>query len=180
MSGPVLPGAIRQIGYIVRDFDKALAEFVTLGVGPFYVLRGIEQTGIYRGEECTVTLTLGLANSGDLQIEIIHQDDDAPSIYSEFTSAGGDGFHQLAYWTEDFDAALAAGQAAGWPVVWSGGEPGTARYAYFEPPPGTAATIIELMELTPATTGMAELVRSAAVNWDGSDPIRTLFDARPA
>jgi hypothetical protein len=166
---------IRQIGYIVQDFDKALANWLELGVGPFYVLRGITQTGVYRGEPCTVTLTLGLANSGDLQVEIIHQDNDAPSIYSEFTSAGGDGFHQLAYWAEDFDAALAAGQAAGWPVVWSGGDAGTARYAYFEPPPGTAATIIELMELTPATTGMAELVRSAAVNWDGSDPIRSLF-----
>lgn len=175
MSGPVLPGVIRQIGYIVQDFDKALAEFVALGVGPFYVLRGIEQTGIYRGQECTVRLTVGLANSGDLQIEIIHQDNDAPSIYSEFTSAGGDGFHQWAYWAEDYDAALAAGQAAGWEVVWSGGEPGTARYAYFEPPSGSAATIIELMELTPATIGLGELVRTAAVGWDGSDPIRTLF-----
>jgi hypothetical protein len=175
VPGPVLPGVIRQIGYIVQDFDKALDNWIELGVGPFYVLRGIEQTGIYRGEPCTVTLTLALANSGDLQVEIIHQDNDASSIYSEFTSAGGDGFHQLAYWAQDYEAALAAGQAAGWPVVWSGGEPGTARYAYFEPPPGNAATIIELMELTPATIGMAEPVRSAAVNWDGSDPIRSLF-----
>ncbi|BBY57269.1 VOC family protein [Mycolicibacterium sarraceniae] len=94
MSGLVLPGVIRQIGYIVRDFDKALAEFLALGVGPFYVMRGIEQTGNYRGQECTVKLSLALANSGDLQIEIIHQDNDAESISAEFTSAGGDGFHQ--------------------------------------------------------------------------------------
>lgn len=174
MSGPVLPGAIRQIGYIVQDFDKAIATWLELGVGPFYVLRSVTQTGVYRGEECTVTLTIGFANSGDLQIEVIHQDNDAPSIYSEFTSAGGDGFHQLAYWTDDFDSALAAGKAAGWPVVWSGGDDGVARYAYFEPPPGTAATIIELMELTPATIGMGELVRAAAVNWDGTDPTRLL------
>ena len=174
MSGPVLPGVIRQIGYIVQDFDKALAQWLALGVGPFYVLRGIEQTGLYRGEPCTVTLTLALANSGDLQVEIIHQDNDGPSIYSEFTAAGGDGFHQLAYWAEDFDAALAAGQAAGWPVGGAGGDAATARYAYFEPPPGTAATIIELMELTPATIGLAELVRSASANWDGSEPIRVL------
>ena len=42
--------------------------------------------------------------------------------------------------------ALAAGRAAGWPVVWSGGDPDSARYAYFEPPAGPA-TVIELMEL---------------------------------
>jgi hypothetical protein len=166
---------IRQIGYIVQDFDKALANWLELGIGPFYVMRGITLTGVYRGEPCTVTLTMGLANSGDMQIEVIHQDNDAPSIYSEFLAAGSEGFHQLAYWAEDFDAALVAGQAAGWPVVWSGGDAGTGRYAYFEPPPGPAATIIELMELTPATIGMAELVRSAAVNWDGTDPIRSLF-----
>lgn len=172
-SGPVLPGAIRQIGYVVRDFDQALANWVKLGVGPWYVLRGIEQSGLYRGEPCTVTLTLAFANSGDLQIEVIHQDNDAPSIYQEFTAAGSDGFHQLAYWAEDFDAALAAGEEAGWPVVWSGGDETTARYAYFEPPAGPA-TIIELMALTPTTTAMAEFVRSAAQNWDGSEPIRVL------
>ena len=136
VSGPVLPGVIRQIGYIVRDFDQALDKWVQLGVGPWYVLRGITQSGLYRGEPCTVTLTIGFANSGDLQIEVIHQDDDTPSIYNEFTSAGGDGFHQLAYWADDYEAALAAGQAAGWPVVWSGGDPDSARYAYFEPRPG--------------------------------------------
>ncbi len=173
MPGPVLPGVIRQIGYIVRDFDQALADWVELGVGPWYVLRAITQTGVYRGEPCTVTLTIGFANSGDLQVEVIHQDNDVPSIYSEFTAAGGDGFHQLAYWAEDFDAALAAGEAAGWPVVWSGGDAETGRYAYLEPP-SAVARIVELMELTPATSGLAELVRSAAVAWDGSDPIRVL------
>ena len=77
MSGPVLPGVIRQIGYIVQDFDKTMETWVELGVGPCYVLRGITQTGVYRGEHCTVTLTIGFANSGDLQIELIHADDDA-------------------------------------------------------------------------------------------------------
>ncbi len=55
MSGPVLPGVIRQIGYIVRDFDQTLEQWVQLGVGPWYVLRGITQSGLYRGEPCTVT-----------------------------------------------------------------------------------------------------------------------------
>ena len=153
MSGPVLPGVIRQIGYIVQDFDKAIATWLELGVGPFYVLRSVTQTGVYRGEECTVTLTIGFANSGDLQIEVIHQDNDAPSIYSEFTSAGGDGFiswrtgptTSTPHWRR---VRLPAGRWCGpaGMTAW----PGT---AYFSRRPGTAATIIELMELTPATTG---------------------------
>jgi len=168
-----LPGTIRQIGYIVGDLDQTLTSFLQLGIGPWFVLRGLRQSGTYRGQPCTVSLTLAFANSGDLQVEVIHQDDDTPSIYSEFLDSGAEGFHQLAWWAEDYDAALAAAEAAGWPAVWSGGDPGSARFAYFESPAGPA-TIIELMELTPATIGMADLVRSAAAGWDGSDPIRVL------
>ena len=109
----VLPGVVRQIGYVVTDFDRTLAGLIELGIGPWFVLRGIEQSGLYRGEPCTVTLTIGFANSGDMQFEVIHQDNDVRSIYREFTDAGHDGYHQLAYWAEDFDAALAAERRGG-------------------------------------------------------------------
>ena len=65
----VLPGVVRQIGYVVTDFDRTLAGLIELGIGPWFVLRGIEQSGLYRGEPCTVTLTIGFANSGDMQFE---------------------------------------------------------------------------------------------------------------
>jgi len=169
----VLPGAVRQIGYVVHDLDEAIANWLRLGVGPWFVLRGQTQSGLYRGQPCTVTVSIAFANSGDLQIELIRQEDDTPSIYTEFLESGRDGFHQLAWWASDFDAALRSVQDAGWPIVWSGGGDGGTRYAYFEPPAGPA-TIIELMEATPATTGLAALVRQAADSWDGTDPIRAL------
>ncbi|MCI4676806.1 VOC family protein [Candidatus Mycolicibacterium alkanivorans] len=86
---------IRQIGYIVSDFEQTIDGRVQLGVGPWCVMRGIAMSCLYRGEPCSVTLTIGFANSGDLQLEVIHQDDDTPSIYPEFTDAGGEGYHQL-------------------------------------------------------------------------------------
>jgi hypothetical protein len=61
---------------------------------------------------------------------VIAPEDSAPSIYREFLDSGHQGFHQLAWWAEDFDAALVAAEAAGWPVVWSGGEVGLTRLAY--------------------------------------------------
>lgn len=167
----VLPGTVRQIGYVVRDLDHALLNWLALGVGPWYVLRGQSQSGLYRGQPCTVPISVAFSNSGDLQIELIQQEDDTPSIYTEFLATGRDGFHQLAWWANDFDTALQSTQTAGWPVVWSGGEDGGTRYAYLEPPAGPA-TIVELMEVTPATAHMATLVRQAAEGWDGSEPIR--------
>ena len=168
-----LPGAIRQIGYVVRDLDKALAGWVDLGVGPWFVIRSMPQRVLYRGEPCEITLSLALANSGDMQFEVIQQQDDTPSIFTEFLAAGREGVHQFAYWTEDFGTTMQAVEEAGWPVVWSGGEDVGTRFAYVEPPNGPA-TIIEIMELTEATSGMATFVRDAAANWDGSDPIRNL------
>lgn len=153
-----------------------MTSWIALGVGPWYVIRGLAQRVTYRDRPCEITLSLALANSGDLQVELIHQDDDAPSIFTEFLAANGPGFHQLAYWTADFDATMQSVQDAGWPVVWSGGEGpegAVTRFAYVEPPERPAA-IIEIMELTDTTQVMATFLRDAAATWDGGTPVREL------
>ncbi len=171
--GVKLPGPIRQIGYVVDDLDRALASWVALGVGPWFVIRGMPQRVTYRGEPCEITISLALANSGDLQVELIHQDDDARSIFTEFLESGRHGFHQLAYWTTDFAATMASVRKAGWPVVWSGGQELGTQFAYVEQPGGPAA-VIEIMEVNEATEGMATFLRDAAAGWDGLDPVREL------
>lgn len=169
----ILPGNIRQIGYVVTDLDDAIAGWLKMGVGPWFVIRNLPQRVTYRGAPCEVKLSLALSNSGDLQIELIQQLDHAPSVFTEFLDAApAGGFHQLAYWPTDFDATMARLAEAGWPQVWSGGEGEGVRFAYFEPP--TGASIVEIMESTEASAGMAAFVRQAAEGWDGSDPIREL------
>jgi hypothetical protein len=168
-----LPGPIRQIGYVVSDLDRAMAGWLELGIGPWFVMRGVPIRALYRGGPCETAISMALANSGDMQIELIAPDDEGPSIYSEFLASGREGYHQLAYWTDDFDATMSAVADAGWPVVWLGDETVGTRFAYCEPP-GSPATIIEIMELNDATSGMGKFVSEAAATWDGSDPIRNL------
>ncbi|SEH72532.1 Glyoxalase/Bleomycin resistance protein/Dioxygenase superfamily protein [Mycolicibacterium rutilum] len=172
----MLPGPIRQIGYVVTDIDRAIASWLQLGVGPWFVMRDLTLTAQYRGHPCEVTQSLALSNSGELQIELIQQQSTGPSVFTEFLNSKGEGFHQFAYWADDFDATLAALTQAGWAVVWRGGEDVGTRFAYVEPPAGTApvAQVIEIMELTEITRGMADFVRDAAANWDGTDPVRVL------
>lgn len=86
-----LPGRIGQIGYVVRDSDQALATWLELGAGPWFVIRARRQRAIYRGEPCNLTLSIAVANSGELQIEILHQEEDTPSIFAEFLASGHDG-----------------------------------------------------------------------------------------
>lgn len=167
-----LPGAVRQFGYVVRDLDQAIADWLRLGVGPWFLLRGQSMSGHYRGSPCTVSLSLAFANSGDLRIELIQQEDDTPSIYAELL-ASGDGVHQMAWWATDFSTALQSAQALGWPVVWSNSEGQGTRFAYLEAPSGPAP-IVEIMELTAAAGAMGTLVREAAAGWDGTAPLRPL------
>jgi catechol 2,3-dioxygenase-like lactoylglutathione lyase family enzyme len=173
MTGP-LSGPIRQIGYVVSDLDATIAQWLAMGVGPFYVVREHTQQVNYRGRTIEVTISIAFANSGDMQIELIHQHGDTPSIFTEFLDSHGAGFHQFAWWVTDFDEAVAAAEAAGWPVVWSGGEHTATRFAYVEPPAGSPATVYELMELTEVTEGMGAFFREASTNWDGTDPVRTV------
>lgn len=168
-----LPGPARQIGFVVRDIDASMSSFAAMGIGPWFVLRELTLQTRYRGRPCEVVQSMALANSGDLQVELIQQHCDTPSIFTEFLESNGEGFHQLAWWVEDFDDTVAAAVAAGYPVVWQGAEGGT-PFAYLEVPSGPV-TIIEVMELNEITEGMATLVRSAAENWDGTNPIRSLM-----
>ena len=168
-----LPGPVRQIGYVVKDFDKALASWLAAGVGPWFVLRGLQLQASYRGQPCAVTLSIGLANTGDMQVEVIQQEDATPSIYTEFLDSGRDGYHQLAWWATDFESAVRDAEAAGWPVVWAGGEDAGVRFAYVEPPTGLAS-VFEISELTEGISAFNQLIRDAAAGWDGGDPVRTL------
>ena len=169
----VLPGAIRQIGYVVSDIDRAIGSWLEIGVGPWFVMRSLTIPAVYRGEPCEIVQSLALSQSGELQVELIQQENDTPSIFTEFLSSKGEGFHQLAYWTEDFETTMEAVRGAEWPIVWSGGSDLGVQFAYMQPA-GGPAEVIEVSEYNEVTSGMATFVRDEAQNWDGSDPIRVL------
>lgn len=171
----MLPGRIRQNGYVVHDLDAALTHWTeVLGVGPWFPVRNLTlEPSEYRGEAVSTEISLAVANSGDLQVELIQVHSDSPSCYREFLDAGNEGLHHQAWWTEDYDATRENAEAAGWKVIQSGDVMGT-RFCYFdtETHPGTIA---ELMELTDMSRWLATQTLDAAAGWDGTtDPIRAL------
>jgi catechol 2,3-dioxygenase-like lactoylglutathione lyase family enzyme len=170
----ILPGEVRQNGYVVSDLDRAIEQWLQAGVGPWFVLREAEQSAMYfRGERSDPVLSIAWSNSGDLQIELIQPHGDRPSVYREFLDAGHAGIHHVAFWVDDFDAVMDRASSAGWAVVQSGDGGGVARFAYVDL--GVGGTICEVMELNENTEAMNDRIRDAAHNWDGSDPVRPLF-----
>ena len=174
VGSPVFPGPIRQNAYVVHDLEDSIRQWLSIGIGPWTVLPSFAQTdSCFRGQDTAPVVSIAFANSGELQIELIHQEDQSPSIYKEFTDGGTTGFHHIAFWSEDFDATMARAQSAGWPVVHSGSGGGMAKFAYLDPG-GFTSTVVEVMELNTVTRWMTDLVRDSATDWDGTDPVRSL------
>jgi hypothetical protein len=173
-----LPGPARQIGYVVRDIDEAIASWLSIGVGPWFTMRDLNIPALFRGEQVSTRLSLAFSNVGDLQIELINQLDDSPSVHKEFLDSGStdpSGYNQFAWWVDNYDEVLAAARAAGWDISWEGA-PGTGARYFYAQVPGTPMRTIEVMENAEQVLGMANMVRAAVESWDGvTEPVRSLF-----
>ncbi|HEX7776129.1 MAG TPA: VOC family protein, partial [Parvibaculum sp.] len=168
-------GEVRQVGYVVRDVEAAMKNWIeTLGVGPWYYIdRAPMRDFVCRGVAGAPQVSIALANSGAMQIELIEQRDETPSMYREFIDAGHEGAQHVAYWLDDFDAGLARLLAGGYEVGQSGNIGKSGRFAYLthrlQP-----ATVIEISEVNGAKGRFFAEIAEAARNWDGTEPIRRM------
>lgn len=169
-------GEIRQNGYVVRDIEAAMTHWIErLGVGPFFY---IDEAPIedfrYFGEPSDMVASIALANSGPLQIELIQQRNDAPSMYRDFLESGREGLQHVAYWTEHFDEDFSRIEKLGYEVGQSGevgGPDGRMVYLATEGHPGT---VVELSEISGPKGRTFQMIAEKAKTWDGSDPIRRI------
>ena len=170
-------GAVRQVGYVVKDIEKAMERWVKLGVGPWFYKEDVGSTEFrYYGKPSRIPkVSIALANSGDLQLELIQQRDDAPSLYLDTLKKNGEIAQHIAYWTPDRFVEICAQLKALGYVEGHAGRMGANRgpYAYFIHPGLPSA----MLEISDSSGGKAEYfseVRKAAENWDGKDPIRRI------
>lgn len=167
-------GAVAQNGYVVRDIEAAMQHWIqVMGVGPWFYIDRVETDWFrHRGVDSPVEMSIALANSGDLQIELIQPRNEAPSMYREFLDAGHEGLQHMSYWTRDYQALYDRALSLGYRVGHEGqigGERG--RFAYFDTQthPGT---VIEISDISGGKGVFFEHIRKVAKDWDGQDPIR--------
>lgn len=169
-------GAIRQNGYVVRDLEAAMRHWTSvLGVGPFFHLPHVPCTSFeYRGRAGSPDISIALANSGDLQIELIQQHDDSPTLYRAFLDAGREGLQHVSSWVADLAPVVEALTGAGHTIAQRGTmQDGLIEFVYFDTElhPGT---VFEISNLAGELAYIPEMIAQAAREWDGTDPIRTL------
>lgn len=165
-------GPVRQLGYVVHDIEKAMLHWAgALGIGPFHYFSTVTLADFrYRGAPHSLSLSIALANDGDLQIELIQQRNDVPSAYRDHLRAFGETLHHTSAWTTDFDGDLARILAAGHRPLQTA-RIGANRLVYFESQGDYPSTTMELYDVSGGAARLNEKVRRAAIGWDGSDPV---------
>ena len=168
-----MPDGITQIGYVVRDLDRAIANWIqTYGAGPFFVSHFKVDGHEYRGQPAKVDVRVGVAYSSSLNIELLQPMLPGPSIYHEILDARGEGIHHFWRRCSDFDAEIARLTALGHPVVAGGPLPGIGK-SYFVDTLETFGVFTEVQELSDAVYVALDEMHRAHLSWDcHTDPIR--------
>jgi methylmalonyl-CoA/ethylmalonyl-CoA epimerase len=169
-------GSITQIAYVPKDFDAALRFWTErVGVGPFFCVEHVpvEET-IYRGLPTRVDISLAVSQWGDVQIELIRQNDRAASIYRDWNS---DTMHHIQVAVPDYAAAAKLCEERGFPLAMEcRGAPGAPdfRVGFFDLGDCAPAGFLELAYF-PDPGGwraMVERIKCQVSSWDGQEPVR--------
>ncbi len=159
---------IVQLAWVVPDLEAAMRHWhAVLGVGPFLVNRRIPLgSPRHRGQPMRTAFSTALAQSGDMQIELVEQHDDTPSAYRDTVPAGATAFHHVAIIVQDYAAEMARFGGQGFETAGDGLF-GEMHFAYVD----TAATLghmIEVIEDKAAIRAFFAAVRQAGESWDGN------------
>jgi catechol 2,3-dioxygenase-like lactoylglutathione lyase family enzyme len=133
-AGLPFPAKLSQYAVVVRSLEKVSAYWQRLGFPAMEVTHGALTDLRYRGRPGTFDQRLGWHRHGTVTWEWI-EPLAGPTVYEEFLKEHGEGFHHLALDVPDMDAACAAWEALGAPIVQSGGwgdkgKAGSGRFAY--------------------------------------------------
>jgi hypothetical protein len=163
-----------QLGHVVDDIIGAARRWSsTFGIGPFHVLPTVDQQlTLGNGEARTLRIQVGVAQAGPVQIEVIQQHCDTPSLYRDWSRNGTSAFHQVATVTNDYDGKLAYLEALGHEVA-AQSLGGTFRVAYVDTVEAFGF-YTEVVEYTPRFLEQLDEISRTCAAWDGSDPVRLL------
>ncbi|HVW67763.1 MAG TPA: VOC family protein [Steroidobacteraceae bacterium] len=167
-------GPVMQNGFVVADLTKALEHWTrVMRVGPFFLFERIAFAECwYRDRPATdIDLSVAIAYWGDIQIELIQQRNDVPSIYTDFTSRGLAGLQHMGVITDSVERDLSRLAEQGVRPVQHGRTAAGMRFAYVDTDhhPGG---MVELIEAGPKGLAFFEKMREAARTWDGTKPVR--------
>ncbi len=130
-AGKKLPFArIDHVGVTVKDLDKAVEHYQSLGIGPFKPLYSSLYDRRLHGKPVDgVKVLIKVAMIGDVEFELV-QPVSGRSVHQEFLDKHGEGISHLGFFVDDIDREVAKLVAKGYEVVTSGKFQGGGGLAY--------------------------------------------------
>jgi methylmalonyl-CoA/ethylmalonyl-CoA epimerase len=162
-------GPILQIAFVVEDLDAAVRQWARdLSVGPFFVLSHIPYSEVeFEGAPGALDISAAFAYSGDIQIELIEQHDDAPSVYRDAAGQAVLGLHHAGILSDDLVADEARLVAAGYRRVQRALSQTGSEVVYFR---GPSPFLVELIRLPEGAGAFFGQIKQAAQDWDRASP----------
>ena len=157
-----------QMCWVVADLYAGIDSWVrNAGVGPFFCFDGVPfAEGRYRGGPADFpAVTAAIAYAGDLQIELVCQDNDEPGIFRDLFSRGQSGLHHMALTCHDYEAERDTYLATGAELAFEGQLDGS-RTCWVDTSP-SLGFMVELLEDSPERQRAFATMRAAAEAWDG-------------
>jgi methylmalonyl-CoA/ethylmalonyl-CoA epimerase len=168
-------GNIMQMAYVPQDLDGALKYWTqTVGAGPFFTIDHVKLERVrYLGKPAEIDFSIMLGYWGDMQIELIKQHNDAPSIFKAWRSQGGEGLHHVCLLVDDMTGVRTICDSNAVVVVQEAQVPGGGEVVYLSTV-GRPASYVEVLRPAPGTREFFKMMREAHRTWDGNEPLRRL------
>ena len=172
----ILFGPIRQMGYVVPDIEDAMRHWTrALRIGPFYYAESAPIHELnYRGTASDVKASVAIAYSGNMQIALVQQRNDAPSTFLDFMNEGCSGLHHVGFFSRNFDRDLHRAREAGLDVLQTSSVgDGDEKIAILGPADAVRPRAA-LIATSDSNRDLFHMIKKEAERWDGSGPVRRL------
>lgn len=123
---------LRDVVVVVRDLDKAIEFYQSLGIGPFEanVSAAVMDRRVY-GKSSNAKLKGAKTQIGPVELNLI-EPVEGESVQREFLDRKGEGINKLGFEVNDLDKEVAKMEEKGLKVISFGRFPSGGGFAYFD------------------------------------------------
>jgi methylmalonyl-CoA/ethylmalonyl-CoA epimerase len=143
-------GKLHHVGVVVKDINKAIAHFESLGIGPFGEpgrppTFTVPFRGELHGKPAEWKTTISNAQMGDVQLELLEPTEGNQAL-KESLDETGEGLHHIGFITDDLDGEIANFKQKGVGIWTMAREEGGGGFLYSDPTP-TGGIAIEFRQM---------------------------------
>lgn len=166
--------ANRHIGYVVDDLRAGVERFArTFGAGPFFGMEHLEFDEVtFEGEPALYDHSSAFGAWGEVIVELTQVHDAQPAGLRDALVAPGGGVGHIGWLADSLEDEVARLTALGL-TPFHTGRTGPASAVWLRGGP-LLGHPVEVLQRRDELLGFYAMVRAAAADWDGSDPLRIM------